>query len=131
MDQIKGAVMRCKLFACLFGVFVLANPVFAQSDMQDKIRKLEQQIEELRALKTQQNVVQQKADQCVRAVGKDKFCSCIAEKLPASVSFEQYIHTLVTSKEQLGYAALAAEQKKLIDDTLAVRDKCVEKGFLW
>ena len=109
----------------------MAAPVYAQDDMQEKIKKLEQQIEELKAMKLQQNVVRQKADQCVRAVGKDKFCSCVAEKLPASVSFEQYIHTMVTPKEQLGYATLAPEQKKLIDDTLAVREKCVEKGFLW
>lgn len=112
-------------------LLVGAAPVYAQESMEEKLKKLEQQIAELKALKMQQSLTQQKADQCVKAIGKEKFCSCMAEKLPVAVSFEQYVHTMVTPKSQLGYDTAAPEQKKLIDETLAVRDKCVEKGFLW
>lgn len=113
----------------LLGCLLLATPLHAQDSMQEKIQQLEQQIQELKELKAQQSVAKQKTEQCLKAVGRDKFCICIGEKLPVEVSFEQYIHTLVTTKEELGYAAMPPEQKKMIDATLEAREKCVEKGF--
>ena len=114
----------------ILGCFLLAAPLHAQDGMQEKIRMLEQQIQELKILQAQQAVGRQKAEQCMKAVGRDTFCSCIGDNLPSAVSFEQYIHTMVTPKEDLGYSAMLPEQKKLVDDTLAVREKCVEKGFI-
>ena len=113
----------------LLGSVLLAAPLHAQDDVQERIRLLEQQIQELRVLKAQQDVGTQKADQCMKAVGREKFCSCIGGNLPLAVSFEQYIHTLVTAKEQLGYSAMTSEQKKVVDTTLETREKCVENGF--
>ncbi len=113
----------------ILGCFLLAAPIHAQDTMQEKIKLLEQQIQELKVLQAQQAVGRQKAEQCLKAVGRDKFCSCIGDNLPAAVNFEQYIHTMVTSKEELGYSSMLPEQKKLVDNTLAVREKCVEKGF--
>jgi hypothetical protein len=113
----------------ILGSVLLAAPLHAQDDMQEKIRLLEQQIQELKTLKSRQDVGKLKAEQCLKAVGRDKFCSCIGENLPAGVSFEQYIHTLVTSKEELGYSAMSPEQKNTVDATLETREKCVEKGF--
>jgi hypothetical protein len=121
--------MRRRFPLLLSGYLLLAAPLHAQDDMQEKIRLLEQQIQELKALKAQQDVGRQKADQCLKAVGRDKFCSCIGENLPAAVSFEQYVHTMVTSKEELGYSTMPPEQKKMVDATQEVREKCVEKGF--
>ncbi|MSM41468.1 MAG: hypothetical protein GJT30_17760 [Geobacter sp.] len=108
---------------------LMASPLQAQDAVQEKIKLLEQQIQELKALKAQQDLGKKKAEQCLKAVGREKFCSCLGENLPASVSFEQYIHTLVSSKEELGYGALPAEQQKMIDAILETREKCVEKGF--
>ena len=121
--------MTRRLPLLLLGFLLLAAPLHASDDMQDKIRLLEQQIQELKALKAQQDVGKQKADQCLKAVGRDKFCNCIGVNLPAAVSFEQYVHTMVTSKEELGYSAMPPEQKKMIDATLETREKCVEKSF--
>ena len=121
--------MTRRLPLLLLGCLLLAAPLHAQDDMQEKIRLLEQQIQELKALKAQKDIGKQKADQCLKAVGREKFCNCIGENLPAAVSFEQYIHTMVTSKEELGYGAMPPEQKKVVDATLETREKCVEKGF--
>lgn len=121
--------MKRRLPLLILGYLLLAAPLHAQDDMQEKIRVLEQQIQELKTLKAQQDVGKQKAEQCLKAVGRDKFCNCIGEKLPAVVSFEQYIHIMVTSKDELGYNAMPPEQKKMVDDTLETREKCVEKGF--
>lgn len=109
----------------------LAAPVLAVQDdeLLEKIQRLEQQIQELKELKAQQQLGAAKTEQCLKAVGRDKFCACLGENLPREVSFEQYIHTLVTSKNELGYDSMPAEQKKSVDVLLEVREKCVEKGF--
>jgi len=121
--------MTRRLPLLILGYVLLAAPLHAQDDMQEKIRLLEQQLQELKTLNARQAVVKQKAEQCLKAVGRDKFCHCIGENLPGTVSFEQYIHTMVTSKEELGYSAMPPEQRKLVDATLETREKCVEKGI--
>lgn len=118
-----------KVTLLIFGILLMAAPLYAQDDMQEKIRMLEQEIQELKGLQAQQAVGRQKAEQCLKAVGREKFCKCIGGNLPAAVTFEQYIHTVVTSKEELGYSGMNPEQKKAVDDTLAAREKCIEKGF--
>jgi len=113
----------------LFCLTVSASAVYAQDDVMDRIRLLEQQIQELKALKQQQAVTEVKMEHCMKAVARERFCSCVSEGLPREVSFEQYVHTLVTSRENLGYEAMPSEQKKVVDATVAVREKCIEKGF--
>ncbi len=120
-----------KLFAVVLAISIFTTPALAVQDdeLLEKIQRLEQQIQELKELKEQQKVGAAKTEQCLRAVGREKFCQCLGENLPREVSFEQYIHTLVTSKNALGYDSMPADQKKSVDTTLEVRDKCVEKGF--
>lgn len=120
-----------KIFPAVLAIFLFATPSLAVQDdeLLEKIQRLEQQIQELKELKEQQKVGAAKSEQCLKAVGREKFCQCLGENLPRDVSFEQYIHTLVTSKNALGYDSMPANQKQTVDATLAVRDKCVEKGF--
>lgn len=101
----------------------------SQDDLLEKINRLEQQIQELKALKEQQIFFAAKEEACLKAVGRDKFCKCVAQQLPREAGFELYVHTLITPKEKLGYAAMTPEQKASVDAILEVRDKCVEKGF--
>jgi hypothetical protein len=105
------------------------SPALAQDDLLEKIKRLEQQIQELKTLKEQQNISVAKAEQCMKVVAREKFCTCVGNSLPRDISFEQYVHTLVSSKDALGYAGMTQEQKAVIDATLDVREKCVEKGF--
>jgi hypothetical protein len=116
------------LFVVLCASFA-ATPALAQDDLQEKIKHLEQQIQELKALKEQQNIGAVKTEQCMKVVAREKFCTCIGNNLPRDISFEQYVHTLVSSRESLGYAGMTQEQQGVIDATLDVREKCIEKGF--
>lgn len=101
----------------------------SQDDLLEKINRLEQQIQELKALKEQQTYFAAKEEQCMKAVGRDKFCKCVAQQLPREAGFELYVHTLINTKEKLGYAAMTPEQKSSVDAILDVRERCVEKGF--
>jgi len=116
------------LLVALF-VSIMTTRAFAQDDLMEKIKLLEQQIQELKLLKEQQNLSAAKAEQCMNVVAREKFCTCVGNNLPREISFEDYVHTLVTSNEALGYAGLTQEQKAAIDATRIVRDKCIEKGF--
>ncbi|GFE58821.1 hypothetical protein AOG1_27010 [Geobacter sp. AOG1] len=103
--------MTRRLPLLILGYLLLAAPLHAQDDMEDKIRLLEQQIQELKTLRAQQAVGKQKADQCLKAVGREKFCNCIGENLPTAVSFEQYIHTRLPQKKNLVTAPCCPSRK--------------------
>jgi hypothetical protein len=118
------------IVVALFCALFAASPVFAQDDtLLEKIKILEQQIQELKTQKLLHNINVEKTDQCMKAVSREKFCTCVGNSLPRDVSFEQYVHTLVTPKEKLGYTGMTQEQKSVIDTTIDVREKCIEKGF--
>jgi len=121
--------LKCRTFVLLFCFSLSASAAWAQDDVMDKIRKLEQQIQELKILKQQQSVSETKRDHCMKAVANEKFCNCLSTNLLSEISFEQYVHTLVTSREKLGYTAMTAEQKTIVDATIEAREKCIERGF--
>ena len=116
--------------------FVLAtlSLSWGAEDKDELLRKIEKLERQLKELKDEQLATSEKESHCMKAFGREKFCRCVAENLPREVSFEQYVHTVVTSKEGLGYDGLPPERRKSVDQTMAAREKCVEKekgGFLW
>lgn len=118
---------------CAFG-FALLDLAVAAEDNDAILRKIDALEQQLKELKGQQQASSEKESHCMRAFGREKFCKCIAENLPREVGIEQYVHTVITPKEGLGYDGLTPEQKKSVDQTLAARDKCPEKAggsFLW
>jgi hypothetical protein len=121
--------MAQRTILVIVGLFLALEPAFAADDVMEKIRLLEQQIQELKALKQQQAITEVKSEQCMKAVAREKFCGCISQNLPLEVSFEEYVHTLVTPREKLGYDSMTSGQKKLVDAILDAREKCIEKGF--
>ncbi len=102
---------------------------FAADEVMDRIKQLELQIQELKQLKEQQAVSTVKYDDCMKAIGRDKFCTCISTALPRQVSFEQYIHTMITPREVTSFSSMTPEQRSVSDATVAVRESCIEKGF--
>ena len=120
-------------FRLLVGLLCLsllaATPALCQDDVMERIRLLEQQIQELKVIKGQQAVAAAKYDDCMKAVSREKFCTCIGNSLPPEASFEQYVHTMVTPRDKLGYDSMPLEQRKAVDATVAAREKCIEKGF--
>jgi len=97
-----------------------------QSELLEKIEKLERQIGELRALKLQKQALPVKRDQCMKVVGLDGYCTCVVEKLPANVDYRQFVQILLTPAAELGYDKMSSEQKKDVDDALVAWAKCVD-----
>ena len=120
---------RCLPVVLVVSMMMVSPSAASQDDLIEKINKLEQQIAELKALKEQQKFSAEKEDHCMKAVGREKFCKCLADGLPSNISFEQYIHILVTTKSKLGYESMTPTQKTSVDKTLQLREKCIEKGF--
>lgn len=124
-----------KMVLCLlvFSVMVWNTPVRAaeldpkkQAELLEKIQKLEQQIAELTALKLKKQTIPAKREQCMKVVGVETYCTCVVEKLPASVDYRQFVQVLLTPAKELGYDAMTVEQKKDIDLALVVWAKCVD-----
>lgn len=109
--------------------FFAAVPVTAQEDVLDKIRQLELQIQQLKLLKEQQSISAVKTDDCMKVFSREKYCSCVGSNLPKDISFEQYVHLVLTPRDIPGGTILPADSKSLINTATDVRDKCVEKGF--
>jgi hypothetical protein len=119
---------------CLVAGLCLAVPRAGAADRDELLKKIELLELQLKELKELQQASGEKESHCLQATGVEKFCACLAEKLPREVSFEQYVHTVVTPKKELGYEGLPAERRKVVDQTLTARDGCVEKkkgGLLW
>lgn len=107
-----------------------------QAELLDKIKLLERQISELTALKEKQQTKGAKQEQCMKTVGVESFCSCVVDKLPAGVDFRQYVNLLLIPAKELGYATMAEEQKRDVDQAMVAWAKCVsykgapQSGFL-
>gem|GEM_PF-4488355 len=107
----------------------MQTPLLAASDeeMMEKIKQLEIQIQQLKALKEQQKAASGKERQCLKPFDGEKFCRCIANELPASVTFEQYLKTILAGKDGVDYHSLPDDAKKDADASFAAREKCAEK----
>jgi len=71
------------------------------------------------------NITEEKHSDCIKAFGDEHFCQCLGETLPVAATFPIYISVVITPKEELGYSSLSTKDKKLVDLTLAAREKCV------
>lgn len=74
-------------------------------------------------------VAAEKTYKCMNVIGSAPFCGCLVENLPIVVDFVSYVKITTSTPEELGYAGLSADNKKLVDNSMAVRDKCVAKVF--
>ncbi|MBU1566498.1 MAG: hypothetical protein KJ630_12835 [Proteobacteria bacterium] len=98
----------------------------SEEDIFEKIKLLEVQIQELKDMKAQQNKTEEKQQHCIKAVGAEKFCICLAEALPGDISFEQYVHGMVSSVEGSGASGQRTDQGR-VDAMHIARDKCLQK----
>lgn len=97
-----------------------------QAELMEKIKKLEQQIAELTALKLKKQSIPAKREQCMKVVGVENYCTCVVEKLPAAVDYRQFVQVLLTPAKELGYDTMSSDQKKDIDLALVAWAKCVD-----
>jgi len=85
----------------LCGTLMAASVAASPDDLLEKINRLEQQIQELKALKEQQKLVAEKEDQCMKAVGRDKFCKCLLKAYPATFPLSSMFTRLLPPKAYL------------------------------
>ena len=118
-------ILHCVILAVVLSPFSPAVcRAASEEEIFEKIKMLEMQIQELKDMKAQQNKTEEKQQHCIKAVGTEKFCTCLAQALPDDTNFEQYIHIMVSSAEEAG-----REGKKRVETAHAARDKCVQKGL--
>lgn len=129
MNLTRLIMMYPVLVMLLFFAFQTSSHAASEDDVMERIRLLEIQIQQLKELKEQQKLSEDKEQHCLKPLGDAKFCKCIAEALPQEVSFEQYVHFLVTNNENLKYNTMLPESRKAVDASIAARDKCVGKGW--
>jgi ABC-type transporter MlaC component len=92
---------RLLLFVACSLAMTLPAVAASPSDVQDRIRALEQQLETLRELKANQDRAQSlREKQCYQVFPSRSFCSCLAARLPAEMSFEQYVSKVTEGPQQ-------------------------------
>lgn len=124
--------LRCILLAlALAPLFPALSRAASQEELLEKINLLEIQIQQLKELKAQQGRAQEKEQQCVRAVGAEKFCRCLAEALPLDISFERYVHDIIAAPEESRKDSRTSDSQSGSAPVQAAREKCVQKGLLW
>ena len=64
---------------------------------------------------------------CIKAFGHNGFCKCINDNLPLDFSFDNYIAITTKTKEQNQYENLEDDIKEAYNNTIKVRDQCVEQ----
>ena len=89
----------------------------AIDNLTDLVESLDQQTKPL---------LRKRGNQCLKAFGHQKFCSCVNVHIPIGMPFEQYIKVTISTKDELGYAGLSEQQKEIVDTVLKVREQCVK-----
>ena len=118
-------------------IIALNPPVWAQERNQpgrpltkeqiEKIEDMDRAMEQLGSLQQQmESLVRSRGTRCLKAFGHQKFCSCVNDGLAVSLTFQEYVMITSGTKDDLGYAALTSDQKKLVDNALKVREQCVK-----
>ncbi|HHH50366.1 MAG TPA: hypothetical protein ENK52_05245 [Saprospiraceae bacterium] len=101
------------------------QPTVDEIQKLDQIEKAKEALYKLKQFSD--SITIKKYSDCIKAFGNQKFCQCLRNNLPVPVSFMLYTKIVTTPKDELGYAELDAENKKVVDVTLTVRENCVNQ----
>jgi hypothetical protein len=93
----------------------------------EQINKAMSALDDLKRLAGQ--IAQQRRFKCMNAFGSAAFCDCLTETLAVGVDFDGYIAATTNTKDDLKYAQLSPDDKKLVDSALKTRQQCVGKVF--
>lgn len=110
---------------------LLATPCFGEPKSIDEIESEQNLKEILEGLEEAKRIVETGSRKmtaaCLKAFGHDGFCQCIANNIPLEFTFDNYIAITTKTKEQNGYENLDDDIKVAYDNTIKVRDQCVEQ----
>jgi hypothetical protein len=109
--------MRYSVIATAVCCFLITKPALSQQDALPPDERLDQEIgqEEL-------EMRNMKEAQCMKAIGNQEFCSCIADESPSGIDFVDYVGIVLSRG-----APLSAKDKALVDASM---DKCVSLSTL-
>lgn len=115
----------------LFGSFAAAEDVrlppppipLEEQERLEKFQSAERALNRMEVIVNEAVVV--KTSQCMKTIGNQFFCDCLAQKSPWSIDFLQYVTIVVGSKESFNYEQMTTEQKSVFDATRLARDTCV------
>jgi hypothetical protein len=62
--------------------------------------------------------------QCLAAVANEALCESLAQKLPVSVNFLNYVAIVMLAKNDLRFKVLSAEGTQLVENTRNARAQC-------
>lgn len=137
MDFIMQAVGRKGIQTMKPSVFVLfmllvTSPGFAEGPREQTLHQLERReamdnaINALKELETiDEHRSAMKRHKCIQVFGQETFCDCLIKNTPAVSSFEDYVAAVVPSDQELNFAHLKPQQKKLVMLNRRARNQCV------
>jgi hypothetical protein len=67
--------------------------------------------------------------QCLKALGNEKFCTCLKDNRPWIVDFVGYVTLVTSTREELNYTKLDREMKGVVDNTYRAREVCVRANM--
>ena len=113
----------------LLGILLSAEPAVAQTlEEQERLNQYDKAISALDNLKAlTEKMTKDKKAQCMTAIASEPLCECLSSNLPVVVNFVQYVSIIAHTKEDLEYDKQSKEDKQIIDNTRATRDKCTLK----
>ena len=133
--------MLIKYIVTIAIVVLVVSPLNAQDLTTVESERNNQKIlRELDSLETDAKVLARSkieitTDDCFAALGHRNFCKCLGEKLPMSVSFQDYVGLVSMTKFEIMKANSGLDSSdllrlsRLVDKTRQVRDKCVNDNF--
>jgi hypothetical protein len=120
--------MSTWLFRVVISLCVVAFPALASPqtlDQQEQQRALEKGLSQLdEATLLFERASKERMRHCIAASANQRYCDCVLSKIPAIVSYLGYVQIVTQTKEELGYAQLSSDDKKVIDATRRGRDTC-------
>lgn len=132
-----GALLMLAPIASAAAAQTPPKPALSIKDV-EKVRDLNSKINELTKVLADVNTLQdllkavteEKKIECIGAFGHLAFCSCIAENVPATMSFQLYSVLLSKGRESFGYpSGVSTDDKALMDGAYEAREKCVAETF--
>jgi hypothetical protein len=116
----------------IFSFIFAIKPIYANTQPQTLGQIQEQeasealQNQETKSLEEFGNIIDKRKSDCLKALGNDKFCDCLNDKLPIMASFLFYVETVISSKGEINDAIRQTpDLAKVIDKIISVRNECV------
>jgi len=121
--------MIARFLGVMIAAVIISSSAFSQTlEQQERLNRIDKFMNATdEVLQLTQKMTKEKKLQCMTAIGNETFCECLSQNLPVPINFVQYTAIVTKTKEELGYEKASPDDKKIVDNTRAVRDKCINE----